>query len=341
MNAGIVRAGICRATLASAALAFAAQVSAAELALPADGWASWQVPAVEDARDQCCWHGMKPGNAARTACNLDNQRGSFGNRDDSKTDALRIYARLTQGKVERVRVLSASCPIESATPVRDLGIVATDDSARWLATLGRPGGALPEDSRENAIAALAMHPGDFSFNEVATLARGTGRGNDRGEGRKSAMFWLAATRGIPGAEVVSQLMFADRDADAREHAAFAITVSRSPSIAADLVRLGTTDKVGEVRGQAWFWLAQTGAPESEQAIGTALRKDADDDVREKAVFALSQLPEERGTRALVAVAEDRALPKETRKRAVFWLAQSESPAAHAYLDKALVGSTSR
>lgn len=321
----------------AAALLFAAQGSSAELAPPADGWASWEIPAVEDARDQCCWHGMKPGNAARTACNLDNKRGSFGNRDDAKTDALRVYARMARGKVERVRVLSASCPVESGTPVRDLGLVAAEDSARWLAPLVRRAAGIPEDSRENAIAALAMHPGMFAFDEVAALARG----DERGEARKSAMFWLAATRGIPGAEVVSNLMFGDGDSDVRAHAAFAITVSRSPRIAADLIRLGTSDKVGEVRGQAWFWLAQTGAPEAEQAIADALRKDADDDVREKAVFALSQLPAERGTRALIAVAEDRALAARHRKRAVFWLAHSDAAGAQAYLEKALLGSNSR
>lgn len=326
-----------RVAASAVALMLSAQGKAVELALPSDGWASWQVPAVGDARDQCCWHGMKPGNAARTACNLDNQRGSFGNRDDAKTDALRVYAHLARGKVERVRVLSASCPIESATPVRDLGIVATDDSARWLAAQVRRPGSIPEDSRENAIAALAMHPGDFSFGEVARLAR-DGEHEDE---RKSAMFWLASSRGIPGAEVVSRLMFGDPDSDVREHAAFAITVSRSPRIAADLIRLGTTDKVGAVRGQAWFWLAQTAAAESEQAIGAALRKDADHGVREQAVFALSQLPEDRGTRALIAVAEDRSLPAEQRKRAMFWLAQSDSPGAQAYLDKMLVGKATR
>jgi HEAT repeat protein len=92
---------------------------------------------------------------------------------------------------------------------------------------------------------------------------------------------------------------------------------------------------GEVRAKAWFWLAQTGAAESEQAIGAALRKDADDNVREQAIFALSRLPDERATRALIAAAEDRALSREQRKRAVFWLSQSEADAAQAYLEKVL------
>ena len=67
-------------------------------------------------------------------------------------------------------------------------------------------------------------------------------------------------------------MFSDKDADVREHAAFAITQSKSPRVAQDLTRLGNTDKEGDVRAQAWFWLAQTGAAEAEIAIGAALKQ---------------------------------------------------------------------
>jgi HEAT repeat protein len=106
-------------------------------------------------------------------------------------------------------------------------------------------------------------------------------------------------------------------------------------VAADLIKLGNTDKVGDVRSKAWFWLAQTGATEAERAIGEAARKDPDGDVREEAVFALSQLPDERATRALIAAAEDQSLSREQRKRAVFWLSQSRSDSAVAYLDRVL------
>ena len=78
-----------------------------------------------------------------------------------------------------------------------------------------------------------------------------------------------------------------------------------------------------------------GAPGAEQAIVAALRKDTDEDVREQTVFALSQLPEERATQALIAAAEDKSLSRELRKRALFWLSQSESESARTYLDQVL------
>ena len=106
-------------------------------------------------------------------------------------------------------------------------------------------------------------------------------------------------------------------------------------MAADLIRLGNTDRNSDVRAQAWFSLAHTGAPEAEAAIVAAVRKDSDHSVRERAIFALSRLPDERATRALIAAAEDQSLSRQERKRAVFWLAQSESDAAQAYLEQGL------
>jgi HEAT repeat protein len=108
----------------------------------------------------------------------------------------------------------------------------------------------------------------------------------------------------------------------------------------DLTRAGDTDSNGEVRAHAWFSLAHTGAANVEKPIFAAIKNDPDDHVREQAVFALSQLPEGRATPALIAVAEDRSLSREQRKRAVFWLAQSKSADAQAYLDKVLTKTAS-
>lgn len=317
------------------ALALMSQAESAELTLPRDGWTSWQVAAVEGAPDWCCWSSWDNRAGSRTACRLDEENGNSASRDRATTDAVRVYARLASGKVERVRVLSAGCAVETRTPIQELASVATDDSARWLAGLARQGNesAIRGDVGENVLAALAMHRSGVAQEALVAMARS----DARGEVRKKAVFWLAVLRGVAGAEIVTSVMFNDKDAELREHAAFAITQSRSPRIGQDLTRLGNTDKNGKVRAQAWFWLAHMGIPNSEEALFTALRNDQDDHVRQQAIFALSQLPEERATRALIAVAEDRSLPSEQRKRAVFWLAQSEAEAAQKYLEKVLVG----
>ena len=303
------------ARIAASALLFALcsqSLQAVDLKLPREGWVSWEVPAVEGAPASCCWQGW--GSAAqRKACQLDENSDGYHTRDRETTDSVRVYARVKAGKPDRLRALAADCPIETKTPIQELTGVSADESAGWLIVQLRQGAPAVERSlAQAALAALAMHRGELAGKALGEFAH-----DPQAETRKQAVFWLSMMRGAEGAAVTRSVMFNDRDPDVRQHAAFASTLWKSPQTTVDLIRLGNTDKVGEVRGQAWFWLAQTGAAETEQALATAMRKDMDDDVREKAIFALSQLPDERATRALISVAEDRSPSKEQRKRAVF------------------------
>jgi hypothetical protein len=307
----------------------------AEIKLPSEGWTSWEVPAVEGAPSWCCYGSWRERDAPQVACQLDGGRQSIGTRhDDAPTDAVKVYARVTGGKVDSVQVFAASCPVEAKTQIHQLGLVSADDSARWLIDRARHDGSDAVTHRpfgESALAALAMNRGDLARDALSDFAR-----NDaRYETRKSAVFWLAVLRGTEGADITSSVMFADKNAEFRKHAAFALAQSKSPRVAPDLIRLGNTDEDGDVRGHAWFCLALTGAGDAERAIGAALRKDADDHARTQAIFALSQLPDERATRALIAAAEDQSLSREQRKHAVFWLSQSKTDSAQAYLEKVL------
>jgi HEAT repeat protein/PBS lyase HEAT-like repeat-containing protein len=321
------------------ALATVSPAQPAELKLPDEGWVSWQVAAVDNAPAWCCWSSWHDRDASRMSCLLDGIQEGYGTRSgEATTDAVKIYARVAGGKIDRLQALSASCPVEAKTTIRVLDNVTAEDSARWLIAHAKQGGADAATHRpfgESALAALAMHRGDLARDALAEFAR---RDADT-EIRKWSVFWLAMVRGVEGADIVSSVMFSDKDAELRKHAAFAIAQTKSPRAAPDLIRLGNTDKVGEVRAQAWFWLAQMGASDAESAIAQALRRDTDDDVREQAIFALSQLPEDRATQALIAAAEDRTLSVEQRKRAVFWLSQSEADSAQAYLEKVLARST--
>jgi hypothetical protein len=247
---------------------------------------------------------------------------------------VKVYARSTGGKLDRLRVLSSTCPVETKTPVQPLDGISDEDSARWLIAQSRSSGTdavTHESIGEGALAALAMHRGDVARDGLAGFARS----GASVETRKRAVFWLAMLRGEEGAGITSSVMFADPQPEVRKHAAFALSQSKQPRVAPDLIRLGNTDKVGDVRAQAWFWLAQSGAPQAEEAILAAARNDSEGDVRERAIFALSQLPDERSAKALISAAQDQTLPREQRKKAVFWLSQSQSDAALAYLDKVL------
>ena len=63
----------------------------------------------------------------------------------------------------------------------------------------------------------------------------------------------------------------------------------------------------------------------------ALAGEADGELAEEAVFAISQLPGETGTQMLLELARDQQKPREVRRQALFWLANSDDDEAVAAL----------
>jgi HEAT repeat protein len=76
-----------------------------------------------------------------------------------------------------------------------------------------------------------------------------------------------------------------------------------------------------------FWLGQAAGDAATANLNSiVLDNSVDREVRETAVFALSQRPREEGIPALIAVARTNKDP-EIRKKALFWLGQSHDPRA--------------
>jgi hypothetical protein len=111
-------------------------------------------------------------------------------------------------------------------------------------------------------------------------------------------------------------------------AIFPATLVDSANIWPSLIRMArNSDLPRNTRTQSVFWLGQ--------AAGDAATKDlrdivvdnsVDREVREQAVFALSQRPHDEGVPALIAIARTNKDP-DIRKKALFWLGQSNDPRA--------------
>jgi hypothetical protein len=98
---------------------------AAEPTLPRDGWVSWQVEAVEDAPDWCCFTGWSKKGGERTACKLDSGRDGYNINDrDATTDSMRVYVRLSGGKVDRRRPCRAPARWRRRRPSRNSAMSA-------------------------------------------------------------------------------------------------------------------------------------------------------------------------------------------------------------------------
>ena len=318
------------ATVAAAlALTIAPAVHAGPPAPPTEGWASWEVPAAPEVPAWCCFDGWK-GDSSVSTCQLDGPNVGFNSRDrEDKAGSLRVYARFEAGKLGKLRTLAAACPVKAESAIRNLTGVSTDDSVKWLAGQLRTGARSHLSS--SLIGAIAAHQGITARDTVAAIAKSDGEIKNR----KDAIFWLTQVRGAEGFDLALPYLFDDADAKIRKHTAFALTQSHAKSAAPFLIRAASGDREGEVRAQAWFWLAQSKAAETESAVRAGLARESDKHVREQMVFALSQLPADRSARALIGLAENQSLPREERKKAIFWLSQLKSDQAIQYLDKVL------
>jgi HEAT repeat protein len=76
------------------------------------------------------------------------------------------------------------------------------------------------------------------------------------------------------------------------------------------------------------------APDRFEALRSVVADDPDAEVKEKAVFALSQLPRERAVTELIRVARTSRIP-EVREKALFWLGQTKDPRALEYIEEIL------
>ena len=142
---------------------------------------------------------------------------------------------------------------------------------------------------------------------------------------EAAAYFLSLTRSAGTDDVaedaVLAAVLADVDAVWRE----LLEIARDSSIPQD------------VRGAALFWLGQ----EAGDAVTTGIAAIAADereeqDVREAAIFALSQRPGDIGVEPLMELART-AREAETRRAAMFWLAQSEDPRVLAFFEEILLG----
>jgi hypothetical protein len=148
--------------------------------------------------------------------------------------------------------------------------------------------------------------------------------------------WRPASSGVVDLGVVSAREAADylisiaqsEKGSMGEKAIFPATIADSANIWPALIKIARNQNLPRgTRTQSVFWLGQAaGDAATANLKDIVLDNTVDREVREQAVFALSQRPREEGIPALISVARTNKDP-EIRKRALFWLGQSHDPRA--------------
>ena len=113
-----------------------------------------------------------------------------------------------------------------------------------------------------------------------------------------------------------------------EKAIFPATFADSSNIWPAMLKIARNpDLPRSTRTNSVFWLGQAAGEAATANLNSlVLDNSVDREVRESAVFALSQRPREEGVPALISVARTNKDP-EIRKKALFWLGQSHDPRA--------------
>jgi uncharacterized low-complexity protein len=143
---------------------------------------------------------------------------------------------------------------------------------------------------------------------------------------------------VPAPEAARWLLALARESasPAADDAVFPATLADSVTVWPDLVRLARdADAARRVRRQAVFWLGEAAGEAAVKDLTDIVGDDSlDQDVREQAVFALSQQPRDVGVPALIEIARSNRDPR-VRRRAFFWLGQTNDPRAVALFEEVL------
>ncbi|UCE01615.1 MAG: HEAT repeat domain-containing protein [Candidatus Latescibacterota bacterium] len=204
---------------------------------------------------------------------------------------------------------------------RDLGSVPALLASQFLMTLAFEGhGQVAED----ALAAAVLAAGVDHTPQLRRLAGDRERPLDV---RKSAIFWFARSDAEGVAQDLVAWIRARREPrEIREHAVFALSQRPQEESVAPLLAVARDHEVSrEVRKQAVFWLGQAVGDAVTADLNAFVRDDDEDvEIRKHAVFALSQRPADQSVPALLRVARSAAHP-ELRESAIFWLSQVDDP----------------
>lgn len=137
----------------------------------------------------------------------------------------------------------------------------------------------------------------------------------------NALLQMDADRAMP----ILQKVLARRDACSvalRRKAVFLVSQQRTAETANILMRVARSDPDQEVREQAVFWLSQV--PGSTGLLEEILRGNSDENIKEKALFSLSQQNEPRAQQILRDFAGRESETSDLREKAIFWLGQRRS-----------------
>ena len=214
-------------------------------------------------------------------------------------------------------------------PIFWLGNAENEESLNFLANqLDEKAG----DDMDSLVFAVYLHEHPQTGDKLFSIARG-----NHAEGvRKSAVFWLGNLRGDESLPLLKKIYDREEDTGLKEQVVFAIQLSDSHAAVRELIEIAKTERNTEAGKKAVFWLGQKASKECISALKDVIEDgEENESVKESAVFAVSQLPDDKAVPMLIDIAKKNKSPL-VRKKAMFWLGQTGDVRALKFFEEILL-----
>lgn len=187
--------------------------------------------------------------------------------------------------------------------------------------------------QEKAIFALSQHGSgqaarilrDYAMREDASL-----------ELREKAVFWIGQSGSEANAGFLKELFRSTQAPELKEKIIFSVAQMGGQENADWLMEVAADPAHGsEIRQKAIFWAGQSGDVSVEQ-MAAVYDRMSDRELKEKIIFALSQMRDPAAVDKLMDIVRNEEDPA-LRKKALFWLGQSGDPRAADFLLEIIEG----
>lgn len=307
-------------------------------ASPSAVWIAWDAPVADADSYMCCFNSMDEGRQSKWRggrCSLGGKRGNFINGNTNAVPpttrtTFSIFARVEKGLVMELRMFSEDCEVDGeGLTVHRLSGVSPADSIAWLEAYAQDDEPRSKKDAHQAAAAIANHGVPQAVDALERLVRNA----KSTEVRANAAFWLGHRGGARGRRVLREVIDESESHRIIDQAIAGIAQDPDREATDLLLTFAKTHRWTQVRKQSIFWLGQRAGEKATAHLKEAT-DDPDEDVREMAVFSISQLPRERAVPELIQLAKTHK-SKRVRERAIFWLGQSGDPRALEFIEDVL------
>jgi len=275
-----------------------------------DGWFAYSIPAAKNTKSMCCYNQGK-----RSVCELNKNQHGYGSSSDSPyTGNIHVFVNLEKGQVNKVMPVGDHCEIKAQGITVDwLTGVNQRQSIQWL----KKQASIKDKGDDNgSLYVLSLHPDEAAADALFDLAK-----NNVGDHSEQAVFWLGQ-RKHDGFDRLKSLYEVLPHGEVRRKLNFALSQNKNNEAVDLLKSIAQHDADDEQQADAIFWLSQTGEVADLPAFFVDLMDESNNrEVKEKAVFSLSQINSAEANVELMKLVKDHN-DAEVREKALFWLAQN-------------------